>query len=84
MTSHSNRTRIRVMRSTLKIWLSYALLALLTIPWYWHWIPEATVLVCGVPAWVVSAIVGSALVSCYTAWLLSYCWPDELPGERDQ
>ena len=72
------------MHDTLRIWLGYAFLALLAIPWYWHWIPGATAPVCGVPAWVASAVVGSALVSCYTAWLLSYPWTDERPGEGDR
>ena len=48
MTSHSNRNRIRVMHNTLRIWLSYALLVLVAIPWYWRWIPGATALVYGV------------------------------------
>ncbi len=72
------------MHNAPRIWLSYALLALVAIPWYWRWIPGATTLVCGVPVWALSAIVGSALVSCYTAWLLSFPWPDETPGEGDR
>ena len=65
------------MHSPARIFLSYALLALLAIPWYWQWIPAANVLLFGFPTWVVSALVGSAMVSCYTAWLLSHAWADE-------
>ena len=72
------------MHNTSRIWLSYAFLALVAIPWYWRWIPGATATAFGLPAWVLSAILGSTLVSCYTAWLLSYRWPDELPGEQDR
>jgi hypothetical protein len=69
------------MRNVSRICFAYAILTLIAIPWYWRWIPSASNLVCGVPAWVASSIAGSALVSCYTAWLLSHAWPDELPNE---
>ncbi|MDA1050909.1 MAG: hypothetical protein O3C40_10580 [Planctomycetota bacterium] len=72
------------MRKVTRIWISYGLLALVAIPWYWRWIPIADALFCGLPVWVVSAIVGSALVSCYTAWLLSRPWADELQGGDDR
>lgn len=84
LTQRPNRRRIRVMHKVTRIWLAYGILTLAAIPWYWRWIPGATTLICGVPAWAASAIVGSALVSCYTAWLLSRRWPEELSGEGDQ
>ncbi|MBC8350741.1 MAG: hypothetical protein H8E66_02060 [Planctomycetes bacterium] len=68
-----------------RIWLAYGFLALVAIPWYWRWIPGADSLTFGVPSWVVSAILGSAVVSCYTAWLLSHPWPEEsLEDVREQ
>jgi hypothetical protein len=72
------------MQNVTRVWLCYGILTIVAIPWYWRWIPGATTLIFGVPAWAASAIVGSALVSCYTAWLLSYRWPDELKGGGDQ
>lgn len=65
------------MRNRFQIWLIYSLLACLSIPWYWRWIPEADEVLFSIPRWAVSALVGSALVSCYTAWLLSTPWPEE-------
>ena len=76
--------RTRIVRNARQIWIGYTLLAFVAIPWYWRWVPGATSLVSGVPAWAAGAIFGSALISCYTAWLLSFRWPDESSGEGDQ
>ncbi len=68
------------MRNPFVISVVYVLLALVAIPWYWRWLPSADRIVFGVPLWVASALVGSAIVSCYTGWLLSHPWQGE---ERD-
>ncbi len=60
-----------------RVWLTYLSLLVLAIPWYWTFLPGATQLVFGVPAWVGSALLGSVLISCYTGWLLVRPWPDE-------
>ncbi len=65
------------MRKPVVIFTVYMLLALATIPWYWGWIAGAELIVCGLPMWVASALVGSAFVSCYTGWLLSQRWAIE-------
>ncbi|MCA9121712.1 MAG: hypothetical protein H6822_36035 [Planctomycetaceae bacterium] len=71
------------MRNSFQVWLTYSLLLVLSVPWYWHWIPGANVTLFGMPRWAVSALVGSALVSCYTAWLLNAPWPGEqADGDR--
>ena len=60
------------------IWFGYFLLFGLTIPWYWQFFPaETNQLWLGMPRWAASAVVGSGLISIYTAWLLRYPWPDE-------
>ena len=48
---------------------------LAAVPWYWPADDETRW--GGVPAWVVVAVAGSAVVSVYTAWLLSRPWPSE-------
>jgi hypothetical protein len=60
-----------------RVWLTYLLLLLLAVPWYWAFLPGATRLLFGMPLWVVSALAGSLCVSCYTGWLLRRTWPDE-------
>ncbi|MBP61370.1 MAG: hypothetical protein CMJ62_07570 [Planctomycetaceae bacterium] len=61
------------------VWLSYGVLLLLSVPWYWNLFPQwAMRTFCGMPLWVSGAVIGSTLTSCYTAWLLlSRRWPDE-------
>lgn len=57
------------------IWAVYALLAGISIPWYW---PAAdTRMVLGFPLWVVVSVSGSFAVSCFTAWLFICRWPDD-------
>ncbi len=61
-----------------RIWLTYLLLLLVAVPWYWRLIPVSPeVLVLGVPPWVAMSIVASLGVSIFTATLLSRRWPDE-------
>ena len=67
----------RTMVASPRVWLIYLLLLILAVPWYWTWVPGATRLVWGFPLWVVSALAGSLVVSCYTGWLLARPWPEE-------
>gem|GEM_PF-5463928 len=75
--SHDNDTPAPYLSKS--VWLFYGVLLLLSVPWYWNLFPQwAMRMVCGMPLWVVVAVIGSALTSCYTAWLLiSRRWPDE-------
>ena len=66
---------------SLRVWLIYTLLLLLAIPWYWPFLPGAMNIVMGVPAWVFSALLFSAAISLYTAWLLRQPWPGEAAAE---
>jgi len=61
------------------IWLVYLLLFAGAIPWYWS--TETIVLWFGFPRWVVVSVAGSAVISCFTAWLLLTRWPVE--GEEE-
>ena len=60
---------------SLKVWGVYAVLLVAAVPWYWPVDDETRW--AGVPAWVVIALAGSAVVSVYTAWLLRRPWPSE-------
>lgn len=61
-----------------RIWFVYAVLFGLAIPWYWGFIPLGRgQLWLGMPSWAAAAIVGSLLISLYTAWLLRRRWPEE-------
>lgn len=64
-----------------RVWLIYTLLLLLAIPWYWRFLPGAMTIVLGLPAWVCSALIFSASISIYTAWLLRKPWPGEPSAE---
>ena len=61
------------------IWIVYLLLATVSIPWYWWLVPQAMAIrpVIGLPLWVFVSICGSAIISCYTCWLLMRSWPGE-------
>lgn len=56
-----------------RIWAVYALLFGIAIPWYWP--AEDVRMLLGFPLWVVVSMAGSALISCYTAWLFAFRWP---------
>lgn len=64
-----------------RVWLTYTLLLLLAIPWYWRFLPQSMTIVLGLPAWVASALAFSAAISFYTAWLLRRPWPGEVVAE---
>ena len=61
------------------VWLFYGVLLLLSVTWYWNLFPQWPMRMdCCMPLWVAVAVIGSALTSCYTAWLLlSRRWPEE-------
>ncbi len=82
VTPSPQRHRIRVMQSASRICLTYVVLFALAIPWYWVWLPDAIRLVLGMPLWACGALGGSALISCYTAWLLSFPWAAETTTEN--
>jgi len=58
-----------------RVWAVYVALMLVGVPWYWP-AGDDTVLG-GLPAWVVVAVLASALTSIYTAILLRRRWPGE-------
>lgn len=58
--------------------LIYGALFAAAVPWYWQvWPATANSLVLGMPLWVVTAILGSAAISLFTACLLRQRWPSE-------
>ena len=58
-----------------RVWAAYVVLLLVGVPWYWP-ADDDTVWV-GLPAWVVVAVIASAIASFYTATLLRRRWPGE-------
>ena len=59
----------------------FLILLALGIPWFW---PKGnSVLIFGLPAWVVSAIVVSVLCSAFTAYLLRKPWAHEKSKAED-
>ncbi len=63
------------------IWLSYAALLAVSIPWYWP--PDDKTLWLGMPAWATVAVVGSLAMSTFTAVLIWRCWPAaDAPEDR--
>lgn len=66
------------MNQRLRTLLLYALLFLLSVPWYWRLYPElAQRMLLGIPLWVVVSVVGSFCISVQTARVLSRPWPEE-------
>ncbi len=61
------------------IWVVYAVLLAISIPWYWP--QEVGTIVLGMPLWAAVSVLGSAAMSLFTAWLFLKRWPDE---EDDQ
>ena len=50
-------------------------LFVLAVPWWWNFFPDtANVIRFGAPTWVVSVVVGSFFISCFTAWALHQAW----------
>ena len=62
----------------------YAILLLISVPWYWQFFPSLSqIRILGFPMWVVSSLLGSALVSTCTMMLLLKPWDDELEHASD-
>lgn len=57
------------------IWIVYAVLLLIGVPWYWQ--ADNTSIIFGMPGWVLIAITASVTVSCFTSWLWFCGWQDE-------
>jgi len=65
-----------------RVWLIYAVLFAVAVPWYWKYLTVAPDrLVWGMPIWVASSIAGSAAISLFTAGLLCRPWPQEREEE---
>lgn len=61
-----------------RILLVYLVLAGITVPWYWQFLPTLDgLLLMGMPAWAFGATIGSFLVSLFSAWILFRRWPCE-------
>ena len=62
-----------------RIWLVYAVLFAFAVPWYWGLLPHSTAvrLVYGAPLWAVVSVLGSFLISLFTAALLYQPWEGE-------
>lgn len=60
----------------------FLILLALGIPWFWP--TGSSVLIFGLPAWVISAIVVSIMCSVFTAFLLRKPWTHEKPQEEDE
>ena len=59
----------------------FLILLALGIPWFWP--VDNSVLIFGLPSWVVSAIVVSILCSIFTAYLLRKPWAHEKSKAED-
>ena len=71
------------MHLTWRTWLVYVVLLLIAVPWYWQFMPHVAVrIVWGLPLWTLTAVLGSVLVSLFTAYLYLQpgTWADE-PSE---
>ena len=56
----------------------YLVLLVISVPWYWMFIPDASsTMILGVPSWVVVSVTVSACVSVHTALILRRPWPGE-------
>ena len=66
---------------TWRIWLTYGVLTILGIPWYWP--AESDTRLFGAPAWVVTALAASLAVSIFTAVLLRRDWSEPLADTNE-
>ena len=66
------------------IWLVYAVLFVLAVPWYWGFLPiEPDRVWWGMPPWAFTAVAVSFVTSCYTCALLMQRWPDEVDSDGE-
>ncbi|MEQ8428156.1 MAG: hypothetical protein RLT87_04630 [Gammaproteobacteria bacterium] len=64
------------MKRSVIIFVVYVVLIATGIPWYWP--KDSSLLILGVPAWVLSSILVAFLTSAFTAYLLiRYPWKSE-------
>lgn len=67
------------------IWLVYAVLFGLAVPWYWQFMPgDPDRLWLGMPRWAAAAVLGSLLISLFTCWLFQRRWPEESQVREEQ
>ena len=67
-----------------KTLIVYAILLLISVPWYWQFFPSLSqARIIGFPMWVVSSLLGSALISTHTMLLLLKPWEGELEPASD-
>ena len=64
------------------IWLTYIVLVAVGVPWYWD--SDDKTIWFGLPAWTTVAIIVSLILSCLTAWLLQYSWPETPKKDNNQ
>lgn len=62
-----------------RVWVVYALLALVGIPWYWP--KDHADQLFGLPAWTCVSLLASLGASVLTSWLILTHWP--APSEDD-
>ena len=66
------------MKRNLIILFIYLCLTIAGIPWYWP--EDSTMMIAGIPAWVMVSILVSILVSIFTAYLLlTHAWSTDDP-----
>ena len=70
----SDSTHARPVFVRWPVWLTYAALFAIAIPWYWP--AEDARLLLGIPLWAAVSIGASAVISIFTAGLLLRYWPD--------
>lgn len=63
------------------IWIVYLILLIIGVPWYWK--ADDTTIVFGMPGWVLTAIIASVSVSCFTSFLWLSQWHYDETGEED-
>lgn len=59
-----------------RVWLVYALLLALAIPWYWPAGYRGPLLL-GFPLWVAATVLCVLLLAGWTCWVIAACWRDE-------
>jgi len=63
------------------IWIVYLILLIAGVPWYWK--AGDTTIVFGMRAWVLTAIIVSISVSCFTSFLWLTLWQSDEARKED-
>ncbi len=71
---------VREPRKVRWVWLVYALLYAVAIPWYWPANFHGP-LVGGFPLWVAVSLASVVLLAVWTAWVILRYWKDEEGGK---